>query len=229
MNRMNILLTGGSGGIGSELGTQLLQAGHVVYLPVRSFEKTQEIYKEYPNAHVELRDLEDYDSMTQYCLDRAQEGVSFDLVLLLAGDLRRDSNPMFAGDTKEEKEINSIIYHELANVRTAETVIFGLKKAFGAGLKKTRVLGVSSWAAHFEVGHPYRENEEGYVRAKARLSYLLGEWKMEGDFEDVLCEEPALIVSPMTEREFPELIADPAVPKLQPKQYVADLRTLLAA
>jgi NADP-dependent 3-hydroxy acid dehydrogenase YdfG len=224
---MNILLTGGSGGIGSELGTQLLQAGHTLYLPVRNVEKTQEIYKDYSNVYIEHRDLENYDSMTEYCLDRAKEGVSFDLVLILAGDLRRDTNPMFAGNTKEEKEKNSIIYHELANVRTAETVIFGLKKAFGGTLSNTRVLGVSSWAAHFEVGHPYRENEEGYVRAKALLSKLLLGWKQEGVFEEVICEEPALIVSPMTEREFPELIADPEVPKLQPEEYVLHIRKLL--
>jgi NAD(P)-dependent dehydrogenase (short-subunit alcohol dehydrogenase family) len=227
--KQTILLTGGSGGIGSELGKQLLEEGHDVYFIVRNLEKTQTIFSNFPNAHIELRDLEDYEDIVIYCRLRAQEGIIFDKVLLLAGDLRKDSNEMFAGDTVEEKEKNSIIYHELVNVRTAETVVFGLKDAFGEKLKNTVLLAVSSWAAHFEVGHPYRKDEEGYVRAKARLSQLLSDWQIEGFFKEVICEEPALIVSPMTEREFPELIANPEVQKLQPTEYVIHLRKVIAA
>ena len=165
--------------------------------------------------------------MTEYFLLKSQESIHFDFVLMLAGDLRKDSDKMFAGNNKEEKEHNSIIYHELANVRTAETVVFGLKKAFGESLKDTILLGVSSWAAHFEVDNPYRVDEEGYVRSKARLSFLLGEWLTENNFKDVICEEPALIRSPMTEREFPELISDSNVSKLEPEEYVDHLKKIL--
>lgn len=223
-----ILLTGGSGGIGSELGKQLLVQGHDVYCIVRNFEKTRAIYVGFSNAHIEQRDLEDYEDIIQYLRIRAQEGIMFDKVLLLAGYLRMDTDEMFAGDSVEEKEKNSIIYHELVNVRTAQTVVFGLKEVYNEKLKNTVLLGVSSWAAHFEVGHPYRKNEEGYVLSKARLSHLLSEWQFEGVFKDVICEEPALIISPMTLREFPGLIADPSVSKLKPEEYVAYLRKVLS-
>ncbi|MBP6857906.1 MAG: SDR family NAD(P)-dependent oxidoreductase [Candidatus Pacebacteria bacterium] len=227
--KKTFFISGGSGGIGSELTKHLSKAGHIIHLAVRNVEKTQKMFEEFKNIHIELRNLEDYEDMTEYFLQKSQEGIKFDFVFMLAGDLRRDSDEMFAGDTKEEKEQNSIIYHELVNVRTAETVVFGLKKAFGDLLKNTVLIGVSSWAAHFEVDNPYRIDEEGYVRAKARLSYLLGEWKLENFFKDVICEEPALIRSPMTERQFPELIADPNVSKLESSEYVVHLRNLIAA
>lgn len=229
---MNIMkkiffISGGSGGIGSELTKQLSKAGHTIHLAVRNVEKTEKIFEGFKNIHIELRDLENYEDMTEYFLLKSQEGIRFDFVIMLAGDLRKDSDKMFAGETKEEKQTNSIIYHELANVRTAETVVFGLKKAFEESLKDTVLIGVSSWAAHFAVDNPYRIDEEGYVRSKARLSYLLGEWKLENIFKDIICEEPALIRSPMTEREFPELINDPNVPKLESEEYVEYLTTLI--
>lgn len=226
MNK-KILLTGSTGGIGSTLAVMLLEAGHQLYLPVRNIEKAKALFLRFPNAHIEIRDLEDYDDMIEYCVLCSHEGIVFDYVLLLAGDLRKDTDSMFAGETDEEKEVNSIEYHEIVNLQTAETVVFGLQKAFGKALKATTLLGVSSWAANFEPGHPYRKGEEGYVLAKAKLSKMLRDLKNESYFKDVICEEPSLIRSPLTERVFPELIADPEVLKLELEEYVAHLRKIL--
>lgn len=227
MNK-KILLTGSTGGIGSTLAVALLEEGHELYLPVRNIEKAEALFFRFPNAHIEIRDLEDYDDMIEYCLLCSSEGISFDFVLLLAGDLRKDIDKMFAGETDEEKEKNSIEYHERVNLKTAETVVFGLQKTFGITLNQTTLLGVSSWAANFEPGHPYRKGEEGYVIAKEKLSKMLHSLKHESYFRDVICEEPSLIRSPLTEREFPELIADSKVIKIEPEDYVAHLRQILS-
>jgi NAD(P)-dependent dehydrogenase (short-subunit alcohol dehydrogenase family) len=226
MNKKRILITGATGGIGSELATALLNEGHEVHMPVRNLEKAAH-FTQYPTAYTDRRDLESFDDMDQYFRVVSSQGVSFDYVVLLAGDLRLDSDVMFAGETKEEKEANSVLYHMRANVLTAEAVVFGLKEVYGETLKHTILLGVSSWAAHFEEGHPYRADEEGYVQSKAKLSSMLHAWKAEGAFADVICEEPSLIQTPMTERVFPHLIADPLVTKLQPAEYVEHLREIL--
>lgn len=228
MRKERIVVTGSTGGIGNEFATQMLKEGHELYLPVRNLHKAEELFSAYTNAHPAVVDIENHDSMVHYFRTLSVEGVIPDKVVMLVGDLREDNDPLFAGDTKEEKEKNSILYHERVNVLTAETVVFGLIEVYAEHLKEqTLLLGVSSWAAHFEPGHPYRANEEGYVLAKAKLSALLARWKREGFFKEVICEEPALIVTPLTKRQFPLLIADPSVQKLQPEEYVAHLRQIL--
>lgn len=229
MKKQTIVVTGSTGGIGTAFTLQMLSEGHELYLPVRSIQKAQDLFGTFPNAHCATVEIESHDSMVNYFKNLSTEGVLPEQVVLLVGDLRKDSDPMFPGETQEEKETHSIEYHERVNVRTAETVVFGLKEIFGEKLQEdTVLLGVSSWAAHFEPGHPYRKDEEGYVQAKAKLSSLLAQWREEKVFKEVICDEPSLIVTPLTEREFPELIADPAVEKLTPGQYVEHLRKVLS-
>ena len=224
--KKTILITGSTGGIGGELARQLLTDGYELYLPVRTIEKAQELIA-FPNAHVEKCSLESYEEVQAYMDSMIANGIFFEYVLPLAGDLRKDSNPMFIGNTPQEKVDASIEHHMRANVLTFDTVMAGLERSFGEKLKDTTLLVMSSWAAHFAKDNPYRINEEGYVVSKNTLSTKGVELKNEKKFKEVLIEEPALIDTPMTRREFPELIADPNVPKQSPEQYVKHLRDVL--
>lgn len=223
MNKKNILITGSTGGIGSELTRQLIASDkYDLHLIVRSMERAKEFLCA-PNISIEVCDLGNYDDIARYFQVKMESAIFFDYVLLLAGDLKYDSE--FPGTTQEDQEKNSIEYHTRTNVRTAETVVAGLQKTYGKLLHETVLLGISSWAANFEVGHPFRKDEEGYVISKNLLTNFLKQ--LLGTFKSVFIEEPALIRSPLTERKFPHLLADPAISKLEPDEYVQHLRKLV--
>lgn len=216
-----ILITGGTGTIGMELALRQLEERDTVYLPVRNLEKAA-IFASYPNAHVSVQNLMDRSRILAYLTELMKQGIVFDYVFLFAGDLRKDHT--FEGITKEEKEKQSIKYHYEVNVLTARTVINALKEVFGERTRSMTLEITSSWAAYFPVGDAYREDEEGYVQSKALLSGDGKALQQENCFKEVVIEEPRLIVSTITNREFPDLIGDPNVPKQTAVEYVNDLR-----
>lgn len=221
-----ILITGSTGGIGKAFTTLLLDKNYELYLPVRNPQKAHDMFGDNPLIHIEQRTLHSYKDMYDYCMLRKEEGVVFDHAVLLIGDLIFDSE--FPGSTIGEKEDASIKHHTETNVLTSQTVVKGLEDAYGETVKETILTGISSWAANFPKGHPYRKDEEGYVVTKDLLSRFLKGTREKGGFKKVVTEEPGLIRTPMTEKRFPHLLADPNVPKLEAQEYARHLVALLA-
>lgn len=224
MNK-TFIITGGTGDLGSSFAKKMLAKGHTVYIPVRSLEKAQRIFENQQGVYYEVVNLEDAHEVMMYLKNLSVQGVVPTDIALFAGDLKKDHK--FPGETKEEKERESVAYHRRVNVLTAQTVIAGVRGVYPEILSSITLVGISSWAARFEPGHPYRVDEEGYVIAKAELSSMLSDLKKEGVFKDVVCEEPAFIISTITTREFPELISDPSVKKMTPEEYTEHLVAVL--
>ncbi len=221
MKPKNILITGATGDIGTALIKQLAHTDHQIYAPVRNAQKAQERFGTQTNIHAQECILEDYKSMLDYSTKLANEGIGFDIVILLAGIFKLDKT--FLGDTSIEKEKTSIEAHMRSNVLTAETTVEGLIKAYGERLEHTILVPVATHAVDFPVGHSFRINEEGYVQSKICLVERAGEWDMLGTFGKVIVEKPGLIDSEMTRETIPEVLADPSVPRITPDQYASDL------
>ncbi len=69
-------------------------------------------------------------------------------------------------------------------------------------LKNTEVILISSHAAHFDIDHSWRKNEEGYVIAMSEASALGTKWQASGIFKRFILEEPGLIDTLMARTEF---------------------------
>ncbi len=215
--KKTILLTGGTGDIGGAIAKKLRELGHDVFAPMRSPEKPEAKELAAMDIQIAYCNLEDPEMVFDYIQSIASKDVLFDFSFNFAGVFEFDDT--FPGDTQQGKEKNSIAYHEAGNLLTSQTVVFGLKKVFGKKLRRTILELTSSWAAHFAPDDPRRKNEEGYVQSKAKLSLFGQSLKEEGLFKDVLIEEPKFIISTMTRKKFPELIADPDYPKIPLEQY----------
>ncbi len=215
MKRKNILLTGGTSGIGNEYAWQLIREGHTVYMIARNPEKIRQ-FEGYPNAHAAIRDLANNKDIYEYLEEMKQRGIVFDYVLPFAGDLRKDH-------TFDSVQA-SIKYHMDTNVLTTQTVVSGLVKIYGDALQNTSLLIMSSWAAHFSADNPFRVDEEGYVQSKAALSGFGRMVRKDATFKQVIIEEPQLVDSPLTQREFGELMVDESVPKLSTTEYIKAVR-----
>lgn len=222
MNK-KILITGSTGTIGEAIAKELLTEGWEIHSPVRNIEKAQELFLGLPNIYLEKRDLEDFKSMEEYAQTLLQKGFVPAVALFLAGDLKKDST--FPGTTDEERHKHSLTYHRRVNTLTAHTTMEGLKKAFGASLRETIGFVPSSWAVEFAADDPKRAISAGYIVSKIEEEEIAHAY--EPLFKKMVIDRPGLIDSTITRREFPELIADPSVPKLTAERYVPIVRKLL--
>lgn len=192
MKNKIVLLTGATGGIGSEIAKQLLLLGCTIYAPIRNIEKAKRIFGENSQIKFSLINIEKLEPTSQYILDLQNHGIVFDLVILAAGDFWWDDDERLIGATPEEKQEDAIKKMNIINYVTSETIILGLLDAY-QNLSMTTLVIISSQAANFEIGHPKRVNEEGYVLSKQKLS-ALGKRLLESKkLKDVFVEEPALV------------------------------------
>lgn len=199
-----VLVTGPTGGIGGAVARLFMSNGYYVHSLVRSLERAKEKYANESRITFSDLSMESDVSMRQYAQELFQSGVGLDVIFLAAGDMKKDDHEMFAGSLEQSKEYNNRANFIIKkNLLEAIIAVYPPEK-----LREMVVVLLSSQAANFQVGHPFRVNEEGYVYSTRNLSDYGIALKARGIFKEVFILEPSLIDSNLSRREFPEALAE---------------------
>jgi|GEM_PF-2302720 len=204
MEKKYILLTGATGGIGSAIAKLLMFLGYTIYAPVRDMDRAKGIYGDDERIICTLVSIENAKDTHNYIFGLHKQGIVFDFVILAAGKFIWDDK--FEGNTPEEKQKNAIEKMMVINYVTSETVINALLSVYhdksGITLAKTTLVIISSQAARFEVGHPFRVNEEGYVVSKTKLSAFGRDVAALEKFFSVVIQEPGRVGTESAKESF---------------------------
>jgi NAD(P)-dependent dehydrogenase (short-subunit alcohol dehydrogenase family) len=235
MENKNILGTGATGGIGGAITEVLLEHGYKVYVPVRSIEKLEAIFGKNPNLVPALCDVENTAATESYIKSLYDAHVMFKALILGAGGLRYD-HEFIEGDApdEEKKELFKQLSAEeripleaasadanfRLNVLTKENVIGPFLKFYNKAALETELRPIGSQAAGFEVGHPWRFDEEGYHLSQFEARGMGPRYK--DFFKKSEVAEPALIDTPLTRVKF--ALNDDGTPRdwskvMKPRQY----------
>lgn len=191
------LITGSTGDIGGVFTEVLYENGYTLYLPVRDIKKLQEKFPYFTADRVkaEIRDLTSFDDIHAYISNLDSSNVLFDGIILSAGGRagKKFWDSDFEGDTSELQQAHAINTMREVNVRTKETFITALREIYTGKLSQTVLIPLGSHAADFYSGHPFRVNEEGYVRAMQDVRSLSKEVEASGSYKKVLLVEPGQV------------------------------------
>ncbi len=193
----NVLVTGATGGIGGAITKILSENGYTIYAPVRDTQKAEVKFADSINKQAIVFakcNVENAPETKSYIESLISSGIEIGTVILSAGTLKFDDE--FA--TVDE----SIKANSQANLVTKENIIMPLLDIKGDLLKKTNLFLFGSQAANFEVGHPWRVNEEGYVQSHQGVMALGKRLLETGKFAGVHVAEPALVDTPLTREKF---------------------------
>lgn len=198
------LVTGPTGGIGGAVTRLFMSNGYQIQALVRSLSKAKEQYGDDNRIRFSDLSMENEATAQQYAQELFQTGIQLDVIFLAAGDMKKDDHEMFAGSVEESKA-----YNNQANFIIKKNLLEAIIAVYPREmLRHTIVVLLSSQAANFHVGHPFRVNEEGYVYSTRNLSDYGMDLKTRGIFKEVYILEPSLIESNLSRREFPQALAE---------------------
>lgn len=189
INKKTAIIFGITGGIGGAIGRLLLEEGWQVLGVARNPEKLAKINQDFPEIVTLSSDLKSEEETFVLWKVILKNTENVDLIVMAAGNISVDSK--FPGESKEEREANSIIGLTNDNFLTKIRIDKSFQNLFDP--KETVLVVISSHAAYFAPTDPKRENEEGYVVSMKLVSRWAKNLAKSGIYKSVILEEPGLI------------------------------------
>lgn len=217
-----ILITGATGGIGGAAVEYFIHHGWHVIAPVRSLKKPEaQALMARTGVSVFYCDVESPEATSMFINSLRNDGVRIDRVFLAAGMFLWDDG--FPGPILPYEEVRRIVH--AANLTTKENVISALRESYGNACKNIDLDIVSSHAATFVEGHPFRTGETIYADTMGAVSEYGIDLRTTGGFKSVAVYEPGLIDTPMARAAFtPDRAPDVDWSKAKkPDEYIQEI------
>ena len=185
-NNKNILITGASGGIGSELVKKFVSLGGNVLGTGTKTEKLDEIKKKFPNIKVKKFDISDHSRIEEFIDDVTLELGGLDILVNNAGT-NVDNLSLRMKDEEWKKVIDINLTSTF--LLTKYSIKKMLKNKFG------RVVNITS-----VVGHTGNLGQSNYAASKAGIIGMSKSLAIEYAKKNITinCVSPGFIVSDMT-------------------------------
>ncbi len=201
--KKQIIITGGSGGIGGAVARWFLDHGWYVHLLLRSFKSpdVQEMMK-HENCTVYLSDPENYEQTLATIQNIKNGGNTINYVFHAAGTFLWDDG--YPGKEKRPTlEVREILFR--ANVKTKESVLRAIELIYSSSLLNIEQGFVGSHAANFLPDSPERTGkykEEEYVEVMSIVQKTAKNTFASGRYKNVSLFEPGLVNTAMAQEAF---------------------------
>lgn len=200
----NIIITGGSGGIGGAVAHRFLEHGWHIHLLLRSLEsdEIQQLMKR-PNVSVYKSDPENKEITLSTIQSIKNSGIVPDFVFHSAGTFMWDDG--YPGPKRSSFEVKEILFK--ANVKTKESVVSAIESVYENSLSAIEQAFIGSHAANFAPDGPERAGkykEEGYVDVTFIVQKMAHNIESSGKYRSIFLFEPGLVNTKMAQEAFPE-------------------------
>lgn len=200
MNFMkNMILTGGSGGIGGAVAKLFLDHSWHIHLLLRSFESPfiQDFMK-LPNVSVYKSDPENSELTLSTIQSLKNDGIIPDFVFHSAGTFLWDDG--FPKQKRPYLEVRDILLR--ANVQTKASPVKAIESVYKDSLSNIEQAFVGSHAANFAQDGPERTGkyrEEAYVESMAIVQNMAKVLLDSGKYKNIFLFEPGLVNTGLNE------------------------------
>jgi NAD(P)-dependent dehydrogenase (short-subunit alcohol dehydrogenase family) len=189
----NIVITGGSGGIGGAVAKTFLKHGWHVHLFLRSFEnpEVQQMMK-LPNVSVYKSDPGNKTALIEALTAMKNDNVHVDFVFHAAGTFLWDDG--FPRQERSFEEVKQILFQ--SNVETKENLVAAIESVYRDSLSTIEQGFVGSHAGKFAPGGPERTGkftQEGYVEPMALIEGMATMLRDSGRYKNIFLYEPGFI------------------------------------
>lgn len=189
----NILITGGSGGIGGAVANRFLEHGWHAHLLLRSFvnPEIQELMKK-PNVSAYKSDPENKELTMETIQTIKNDGIVPDFVFHSAGTFLWDDG--YPKEARPLVEVREILFR--SNVRTKESVVKAIESLYNESLISIEQGFVGSHAADFTIDGPERTGkftQEAYVEAMGIVKDMANTLRGSGRYKNIFLYQPGFV------------------------------------